>query len=299
MRGVLRRFPCYLRGMENKLTSEDARGIETGFVGFFDILGYKSFLESGITDVTFKIIEILGGLSKRDSENNKLHKAVIGHMGDYFTPDHPASCDLRWELDRVKTLIVSDSILLWSSYEEGRDRSKRPGQAASFLVIASILERLMFEEGLPIRGAIAFGDFIVVENVFAGKPIVQAYTLGESLDLAACAIHPTAESEFETLLTIAPDESMLNADGMPLVRYPVPTKTGKTDLELLCLNLAWPTLTGYKPLKDRTDPRRYVQEQFSAYHKQVGQNEISKVENTEKFLRFLESQFPYLFNRDP
>jgi hypothetical protein len=285
--------------MEDKLTNKDARRIETGFVGFFDILGYKSFLEAGITEVTFKVIDILGGLSKRVSENNKLRQALIAHMGNYFTPDHPASCDLRWELDRVKTLIVSDSILLWSSYEEGRDPAKRPGQAATFLVIASVLERLMFEEGLPVRGAIAFGDFIVVENVFAGKPIVQAYTLGESLDLAACAIHPTAESEFKTLLTTAPDESMFLVDGHPLVRYPAPRKTVETDLELLCLNLAWPTLRGYTPLKDRTDPRRYIHEQFSAHGKQVGQNAISKEENTEKFYRFLADQFPYLFNRDP
>ena len=279
--------------MEDKLTNKDARRIETGFVGFFDILGYKSFLESGITEVTFKVIDILDGLAQR------VDKALSAHMGDYLTPDNPAAFDLRWALDRVKTLTVSDSILLWSSYEEGRDRSKRPEQAAAFLVVASIFERLMFEEGLPVRGAIAFGDFIVVEHVFAGKPIVQAYTLGESLDLAACAIHPTAESEFETLLTIAPHESTFLADGMHLVRYPAPRKAVKTDLELLRLNLAWPTLTGYKPLKDRKDPRRYIQDQFSAHHKQVGQEAISKVENTEKFLRFLAGQFPYLFNRDP
>jgi hypothetical protein len=285
--------------MENKMTNKDPRRIETGFVGFFDILGYKSFLESGITELTFKVIGILGGLSQRVSENNKLHKALCAHMGNYFAPDHPASCDLRWELERVKTLIVSDSILLWSSYEESRDRSKRPGQAATFLVTASVLERLMFEEGLPVRGAITFGDFIVVENVFAGKPIVQAYTLGQSLDLAACAIHPTAESQFKTLLTIAPDESMLQADGLPLVRYPVPTKTDRAGSELLCLNLAWPTLSEYPPLKDRPNPRRYIEEKFSAHGKQVGRNAISKVENTEKFLRFLAHQFPYLFTRDP
>jgi hypothetical protein len=281
--------------MEDKLTNKDARRIETGFVGFFDILGYKSFLESGITEVTFKVIDILSGLPKRASENNKLHKALNAHMGNYFTPDNPAACDLRWALDRVKTLVVSDSILLWSSYEEGHDGSKRPLQAAAFLVTTSILERVMFEEGLPVRGAIAFGDFIVVEHVFAGKPIVQAHTLGQSLNLAACAIHPTAESEFKTLLTIAPHEDMLQADGLPLVRYPLPTKTSKTDSELLCLNLAWPTLPGYKPLRDRTDLRRYIRNQFSAYGKQVGLDAIQKEENTEKLLTFLLGQFPYPF----
>jgi hypothetical protein len=33
--------------------------VETGFIGFFDILGYKSLLETGITDKTLNVIEIL------------------------------------------------------------------------------------------------------------------------------------------------------------------------------------------------------------------------------------------------
>ena len=101
-----------LSSRHGKQSDKGRPRIETGFVGFFDILGYKSALESGITDVTFKVIDILDGLPQR------VEKALNEHMGDYFSRDNPAACDLRWALERVKTLIVSDSILLRSSYEE-------------------------------------------------------------------------------------------------------------------------------------------------------------------------------------
>ncbi len=155
----------------------------------------------------------------------------------------------------------------------------------------------MFEEGLPVRGAIAFGDYVFVQNVFAGKPIVDAYTLAESLDLAACAIHPTAENEFKTLLAFPSGEGSILAEGLVLVRYPLPVK--QSPQEFLCLNHAWPTLKGYTPLKDRKDPRGYVEEQFAANNKTIPPNALSKVENTEKFLRFLADRFPNLFDRDP
>jgi len=61
----------------------------------------------------------------------------------------------------------------------------------------------MFESGLPIRGAIAFGDFVFTAHVFAGLPILDAHELGNRLDLAACATHQTAVAELKALHTVA------------------------------------------------------------------------------------------------
>jgi len=273
--------------MKNHTLAQDARRKETGFVGFFDILGYKSFLESGISEVAFKVVEILAQLP------NKVEESVSKHIGN-----GPVT-DVQWALKRVMPLVVSDSILLRLSYDENHDHDKKSVQAAAFIVTASILQRMMFEEGLPLRGAIAFGDFIFANHVFAGKPIVDAYYLGHSLNLAACAIHETAGNEFKRLVSNSHKCKGFLSDGLHLVQYPVPLKKAEMDLQLLCLNLAWPTLKGYKPLKERKNLQQYVLEQFSAHNKQVGMNEIPKVENTENFLRFLEKRFPYLFDRDP
>jgi hypothetical protein len=280
--------------------------VETGFVGFFDILGYKSMLETGITDETLKVIEFLKRLpDKVDEAVKKIHFGFENEMLEKARESGksaPFEQMLR-ELSRIVPLVVSDSILLRCSYDENHGTEKA-GQAATFVVYANVLQRLMFEEGLPLRGAIAFGDFVFVDHVFAGKPIIDAHTLGQSLDLAACAIHQTAEEEFKALIAVAPQLSSSLNDGLELVRYQTPMKNVKrpeveAKEKLLLLNLAWPTLKGYTPLKDRKDTRSYVEEQFSAHNKQLGPEVVSKVENTEKFLRDLFERFPHLFNRDP
>jgi hypothetical protein len=280
--------------------------VETGFVGFFDILGYKSFLETGITEVTLRVIEILSRLPDKVDEAVKIHFGLQNGMLEKARENGvsaPFEQMLR-ELSRIVPLVVSDSILLRCSYDENHGTEKA-AQAATFVVYANVLQRLMFEEGLPLRGAIAFGDFVFVDHVFAGKPIIDAHTLGQSLDLAACAIHETAEKEFNALIAAAPGQwdGFLN-EGQQLVQYQTPVKKVKTSEvkaqeKLLLLNLAWPTLKGYTPLKDRKEPRKYVEEQFSAHSKQLGPEVALKVENTEKFLRLLFERFPQLFNRDP
>ena len=276
--------------MESGLTANHSPRKETGFVGFFDILGYKSFLESGISEVTFKLIDILDGLQQRVSD------ALNRHFGaDAFL----ISNTLKWELDRIIPLVVSDSILLRSSYDENRDLSLRPSQAATFLVAVNVLTRDMFEHGLPLRAAVAFGECIFHGHVFAGKPIADAYVLGHSLNLAACATHETAENEFKRLLAIAPEWHALLGDGLNLVRYPAPIKGCITALESLCLNAAWPTLRSYTRLKERMDIRQYVREQFSAHNKRMVEDAIAKADNTEAYLRFLQGRFPHLFYRDP
>jgi hypothetical protein len=283
--------------MDDNATNQEGRKKQTGFVGFFDILGYKSFLESGITDVTFKVINVLDGLKIR------VELALKGHLGirngvegseqDRFGGDLLKKIIQR--VEQINLLVVSDSILLLYPYDEQIENSS---QAATFVVAVSVLERIMFEEGLPLRGAIAFGDFISKGYVFAGKPIIDAYRLGESLDMSACVFHSTAETEFQRLVASAANLKAFLREGMQLVRYPVSIKKAETELHLLCLNFAWPTLTGYTPLKYRHDLRQYVHEQFLARNKQIVSEAISKVENTERFFRFLKHRFPILFDRD-
>jgi hypothetical protein len=84
-----------------------------------------------------------------------------------------------------------------------------------------------------------------------------------------------------------------------VIRYSAPLKNIGEESSLLCLNLVWPTLGGYTPLKERPSIRQYVLEQLSAHNKRIGPKEITKLENTEKFLQLLERRFPYLFYRDP
>lgn len=275
--------------------------IEKGFVGFFDILGYKSFLESSITDVTFKVINILNGLPARNAEEAKKHlglrdgmveSAKVQGSEDFFDR-------IRRQLSRVTYLVVSDSILIRCPYDEDRETEK-PWQAVMFLLAANILQRVMFDEGLPLRGAIAFGEYVFVDHIFAGKPIIHAHTLGQSLDLAATVLHETAESEFNRLIELNSGTEEFLRGGpkyeiRPLVRHATPVKNKGTP-GLLCLNLAWPTISNSL---NGVDLREFVHEQFLAHNKRIELTAISKLENTERFLCFLKSWNPILFNRSP
>jgi hypothetical protein len=62
-------------------------------------------------------------------------------------------------------------------------------------------------------------------------------------------------------------------------------------VELSLLNLTWPPLDGYAPLETLTNLRKYVCDQFLAHGKKLGVGAVSKVENTERFLRFLQSHY--------
>jgi hypothetical protein len=263
--------------MENNPTAKATQRKETGFVGVFDILGYQSFLESGISEVTFRVVNTLVELPQQIEEvrKNFMGKS-IEELGD---------SDLAWALRQIEPLVVSDSILLRSSYDEDHVRNQ-PLQAAAFVMWACIFERYMFEQGLPVRGAIAFGDFIFVQHVFAGKPIIDAYNLGQSLNLAACAIHETAKDEFQRLHTLSPGTGFLTSPH--LVPYLTPVKKVEEELNLLCLNWAWPPrLKGYLSLKEIVDLRQYVHEKFCAHNKQMRLDVIPKAENTERYFRFL------------
>lgn len=280
--------------MEGNSAIKDPR-IETGFIGFFDILGYRSFLEPGITEQTLAVVDFLNRLP------NKIEEKLKKHFGleNSATAANPLFEQIIRQLARVNPLVVSDSVLLRYAYDEDHEAEK-PWQATTFLLAANILQRVMFDEGLPLRGAIAFGEFVFVENVFAGKPIIDAHTLGQSLDLAATTIHATAEEEFNKLIGLDTRTDEFLQEGRDgkiswLVRFATPVKGAGTP-QLLCLNLAWPD---FSESLDRRDLREYVHEQFLAHNKQIGRNAISKLENTERFLHFLKSRKRVIFDRSP
>ena len=226
-----------------------------GLVGFFDILGYKSLLLNNETAQTVPII--------RDAFIDVIAKlkqatGMVGHIDDSLAP---------------KYIIFSDSILVHARL----DVPKWKDLAMLFFLQAcqQVVGRL-FLEGLPLRGAIAIGEYCVqgVSSVegscFAGKPIVEARELSDALQLAGCAITPPAEEE---LLANQEARNML-------IQHLVPLKPqGKQNLFMLDYS---------QDVKDRCCRdrccRQWVIEQFEAHNKRVGAEVIEKVNNTIEFL---------------
>ncbi len=125
----------------------------------------------------------------------------------------------------------------------------------------------LFWEGLPVRGALASGEYFVQSRpgsvCFAGKPIVEAYELSSALGLAACAVGSSAQHLFST--------------DLGFLEYSVPMK-GQSKRNTVLLNhyaMAW---------GERELSRSVVVDRFSAYKKLIGVDVVPKIDETLKFL---------------
>ena len=137
----------------------------------------------------------------------------------------------------------------------------------------------MFEFGLPLRGAITKGPYLVHGTCFAGKPIVEAHELASDINCAGVAIAPSAIDWSKVETPPHPGiTSILHYD------YSFPSKTN-VFAENAALNVT------FAPEATQNywagDIRQLVHESFWAHGKSVGPGVPQKIENTERLLRFL------------
>ena len=222
-------------------------GIDTqhGLVGFFDVLGYQKINEnSQIKEAVLVVRRILETTRKSQKAND-----FVGTLVDQTFCEH---------------VVFSDSILVYSSFKKSRDQAT---SAAMFASYCSGLITELFWAGLPVRGALALGDYYVENHMgsvcFAGRPIIEAHELADCLDLAACVVAPSAEEMFST------DPGFFE--------YLVPLKGQKQ--KMIMLNhyaSSW---------AERELSREVMMKMFGAHNKHVGIEVLSKVNNTLEFLR--------------
>ena len=129
----------------------------TGFFALFDILGFKQILESNDLDyLETRIANLL----------DSLHKQAITLDG--------SDNEQMLSFDKTDTLVFSDTIILYQTATQLPDGTI-PSMGPSIIDKSALLLRLAFEAGIPLRGAISHGDYLVSDNYFLGKPIVEAY----------------------------------------------------------------------------------------------------------------------------
>ena len=136
----------------NKHTFDQTGTKIKGFFGMFDILGYRDFIKQNALDKTIDIFKRL--MVDLDRQ------AVT--LGGQDTRQLTA-------LIPTKSLVFSDTIILYQALSRSMTDS-----GPTFLTKACVLLRLAFERGLPLRGAISFGEFFVHERTFLGMPIIDA-----------------------------------------------------------------------------------------------------------------------------
>jgi hypothetical protein len=243
-----------------------SNGIATqhGLVGFFDILGYQSFLaNNSARDAAQVVADVL--LRARD----QVQETMRAELGTDETP-------LEEDLDAVRWLIFSDTIFLTLPYTCERPENDRRANAwrwVLLLIHAHILHEHLFDQGLPVRGAISCGEYYVSENCFVGQPIVEAYQFASAINLSAVVVAPSPAAQMD---------SVAQTDYPMSVRaftrdYLTPLRDGREE-RLRAVGIQRSLLVD--------DVGQYVYDSFARYGKDVSLAVQSKLQNTENFFRF-------------
>lgn len=143
------------------------------FVAFFDILGFRDLVSRNTHDTIF---EKLNHLKTETEKLNRLD--VRGVVLDEVT-------------DQTRSVTFSDSLIFFS-------KSDSPEDASKIIVDSFILLRSAFEQNIPIKGAISFGEISVdfEKSIFFGQPIIDAYLLHEDLKMLTVICDHKSENKF-------------------------------------------------------------------------------------------------------
>ncbi len=260
-----------------------------GLIAFFDILGYQQILLSNEVQKTAElIVDVLAKVP------NEIVRLVTEPDLGLIINENLKTSQFQGEMykkiieEELGWLLFSDSILvsLPVDFDDPNEPLYFKGlRWTAFLYVCTFLQRLMFDKGLPLRGAISYGDFFIEENYFAGKPIIESYQASESLELSGCIMARSSERLYHEFYNYAAENnyaSYLLLLHQLVVPYLVPLKKGKMEKAQL-LNWINLPLTPFKNLP--TDIREYVFSAFVDYNRDAAPIVYPKINNTEAFIR--------------
>ncbi len=234
---------------------------ETGFIGFFDILGYQSILENNDPEAIAETV-----LQRLMSLDTGVESYIINSAPAFKDTELHTSYK-----EHLKWLVFSDTILMSMAIPDDADTKDKQTRWIVFNIACALLQKSMLYEGLPLRGVITYGSYLIKGTCFAGRPIVEAYKLAQRLDLSACVFTPESYLRAKEIWP-------LTGDGKAIMEYLVPLKGGE-DIKLPTLNYIVDALN--------EDPRDLVLNSFWAFNKDIPRDVQQKVLNTEQHIRFL------------
>lgn len=234
--------------------------LRDGIVGFFDILGYQNIIDNNDIENVSKIVtDILLNLG------NNVRMNIIEQINDKALYNRYAEgMDIR---------LISDSILLTLPYNS-EDIRERNRQSLICVAAAQEILNMTFKKGIPVRGAMNCGKFYLEESCFAGKPLIECYRVGQSLDFSGCAMLTDLENVCREYENNGSDFNILTT---PLaMKHYCPLKSEKFKEMYI---VTW----GHYMIKD--DIRQVVYEGYKMHNKDIGIGVARKIENTEYILR--------------
>lgn len=256
----------------------------TGFVGFFDILGYTQIMLNNNIHKTAQFVsdtlmniprEMINSL--RSPSSGSMLPEVMSQEGDQES----------WSqiLDRVGWIIFSDSILLSLSFDPGLMEHEIVKHYLVFSTVCASLMNRCFLAGFPLRGAVSVGEFFVEDRCFAGRPIINAYYATQQLEFAGCVLDEEANnfiSDVRKDLVRNGDHAFLNRLDQTTILYLVPAKENS---EVRHRTINWVSLDtpGFTAIDG--DVRDLTTRAF-LMHNKIGVPSVQgKINNTEMFIR--------------
>lgn len=230
----------------------------SGFVGFFDILGYQNIIENNAIEETSRLISNV--LVKIPVQVKETIMGFCNH-----------DKEMRIDLDSISVRVISDSIILAVKVNE-QDSSSAFCSSNAFIWFSQTLGELMFKSGLPIRGVVDFGDFFLLDHCFAGIPLVNSYRLCGKLEIAGAVLTNLARKKMSHYL-----EDQLHYFGDDFL---VPLKDNQNEKHFVLDTWLINEL-------DKTDVRQLVFEAFHAHNKDVPSSVLQKIQNTEMVIRHM------------
>ncbi len=243
-----------------------------GIVAFFDILGYESLLRKNEPEIAAKIVI---------RTFKKIPKIIPEKILDAIPNPEAKQLALNVLAD-MKWNIFSDTIFSSIPVDTYFDHVINIRKVMVFLASCIFLQRDLFDAGLPIRGALSMGHFILSDNCFVGPPVIEAYKLCVAQNWSGVAICPETGDELLRLINHTSAIRTILGVQYFLTKYPVPFND-KTKKNLLCLR--WGDASNLvEPYWG--DFREYVESKFSDHRKDVDEKVKPKMENTISFLQF-------------
>ena len=256
----------------------------TGFVGYFDILGYTQImLNNNIHKTAQFVSDTLINIPQDMLDSLRLPYQDIRPLE--VAPESSERDEWSQILDRVSWIIFSDSILISLPFDPSLPE---PGLVWHYLAFSTVCASLMnrcFTAGFPLRGAISVGEFFIEDRCFAGRPIINAYYATQQLEFAGCVLDEAANSlisEWRKHLVKKGERNLLDKLDQTTILYMVPLKEN-LDERLRTINWVLLDTPGFSPIAG--DIREVTTRSFLMHNKIAVPAVQGKINNTEMFIR--------------
>ena len=274
--------------------SETGNSMSPCLVGWFDILGFKAIMESNtsesqLAEIGNKLTEGLhDAIQIPEKTLHAIHglpscSAEVKTLVEYFKADNCFKC---YSMSDTIVFIARTDVLSRLS-PANRDVLIYGVVCAFFFKACALIAHKMFITGLPVRGAIDYGQCFIKKNdattdpfVMLGEPFRNAYLISESLEFSGVVVHKRAMEIHEKVKSVHADIKAGSTHS--IYRIPTPMKGNPNAVEN-CLDWISNDLLG----PGSPDLRDILTDVFSRFGKHITPEIATKFNNTEMSIRTL------------